>query len=144
MAAIQFQPGPSTGNFTATVVDNNGAPTNVLEASQPFAVNCSWTLDRATNNMLGGQWEPDVYAESIGPGAELKANNAPVVVPLAFSNVDPASDTAVVTVTAGTFPDPPAPGTSSTYKLVTTLTHRNFGSVTNIAAIEEGPVVRII
>jgi hypothetical protein len=87
--------------------------------------------------LLGGQWEVSVYVESIGPGPEKLVGTSTVLL-----NGGQTYNT-TVTVTAGTLPDNPGPPESGVYKLVTVLTHRNFGNITNVAAVVEGPVLRI-
>lgn len=138
MANIQFPNalfGP--GVFTATVQDNNGAPTEVLEAGVPFRIRTAWTIGPLAALLLGGQWTVTTFVESIGPGPEQEIGHT--TVPLNGS----AAYNAVVTVPASTLPNDPPPPTSGVYKLVTVLTHRNFGKISNVAAVAEGPVVRI-
>jgi hypothetical protein len=138
MADIQF---PNTilgpGTFTATVVDNNGAPSTVLEADTDFTVETAWTIDALSAALLGGEWEVSAYVESIGPGPEQLVGTTTVALTGATSY------NAVVTVPGGTLPNDPGPPNSGVYKLVTVLTHRNFTKITNIAALVEGPVLRI-
>ena len=138
MAGIQFPNqllGP--GSFDAQVLDNNGAPATVLEASEDFSIKTGWSIDALSAVLLGGQWEVSAYVESIGPGPEQLVGST--VVPLDGST----AYNATVTVAKGTLPDNPGPPQSGVYKLVTVLTHRNFGKITNIAAVVEGPVLRI-
>ena len=139
MADMQFPNvllGP--GTFTAAVIDNNGAPSSVLEANQPFTIQCSWNISALAALLLGGQWQVAAYVESIGAGPEQEVGAA-VTVALNGGT----SYNATIVVPANTLPDDPAPPLSGTYKLVTLLTHRNFGHVTDVAAVVEGPIVRI-
>ena len=55
-----------------------------------------------------------------------------------MTNMLKASGTGTIAVTLK-----PAPPDSGVYKLVTVLTHRNFGSVSDVSAVEEGPFLRI-
>ncbi len=48
-----------------------------------------------------------------------------------------------IVVAAGTLPNNLPAGQSGTYKLVTLLTHVNFGAVSDVAAVAEGPILRI-
>jgi hypothetical protein len=48
-----------------------------------------------------------------------------------------------IVVPANTLPDNPGPGQSPSYKVVMLLTHRNFGLVTDVVGVVEGPVLRI-
>jgi hypothetical protein len=139
MSDIQFPNillGP--GTVTATVLDNNGAPATVLEAGDPFTVHAEWTISPLAALLLGGQWELAAYVESIGPGPEQQVGPT-VIVPLTGAT----NYSADITVPANTLPDDPAPPTSGVYKTVTVLTHRNFGLVTDVVGIVEGPVLRI-
>jgi hypothetical protein len=138
MSGIQFPTillGP--GNFNARLRDNNGNPSEVMEASLPFTIEARWNIDALSALLLGGQWEVTAYVESIGPGPERSLGT--VTVPLDGGR----NYSAVITVPANTLPDnPPAPN-SGVYKLVTVLTHRNFTKITNLSGISEGPIVRI-
>jgi hypothetical protein len=139
MASIQFPNillGP--GTFDATLVDNNGSPSSVLDASVPFHIDCSWTISPLAALLLGGQWELSAYVESIGPGPE-KEIGALVTVPLTGTT----NYSATIVVPANTLPVNPAPPVSGTYKMVMLLTHRNFAHVTDVAGVVEGPLVRI-
>ena len=139
MAAMQFPNvllGP--GTFDATIIDNNGAPSSVLEASAPFTIQCSWSISALAALLLGGQWQLAAYVESIGPGPEQEVGAA-VTVPLNGGT----NYNANIVVPANTLPDNPGPGQSGSYKVVMLLTHRNFGLVTDVAGVVEGPVVRI-
>lgn len=138
MAGIQFPfkaLGP--GTFTAVLQDNDGNPSDVLDAGQDFRIEAEWEIDAQSARLLGGQWEVTGYVESIGPGGEQSLGT--IVVPLNGGR----NYKGVITVPAGTLPDDPGQPTSGVYKLVTVLTHRNFKQITNVAGISEGPVVRI-
>ena len=139
MADIQFPNalfGP--GTFTADVLDNNGAPASVLEASAPFTIRTQWTVDPLFALLVGGDWEVAAYVEAIGPGAEQQVGPTRTV-PLDGGT----SYSTDITVGAGTLPDDLGPGQYRAYKLVTLLTHRNFGVVSDVAAVAEGPILRI-
>ena len=139
MADMQFPNvllGP--GTFTATLTDNNGSPSTVLEAAAPFTIQCSWTISPLAALLLGGEWQVAAYVESMGPGPEQEVG-APVTIALNGNT----NYSANIVVPANTLPNNPAPPFSGAYKLVTLLTHRNFGNVTDVAAVVEGPIVRI-
>lgn len=139
MADLQFPNvllGP--GTFDATVIDNNGVPSSVLEADQQFTIETSWNISALAALLLGGEWQVAAYVESIGAGPEQQIG-ATVTVPLNGGT----NYSATVIVPANTLPDDPAPPASGAYKLVTLLTHVNFGKVTDVAAVVEGPIVRI-
>jgi hypothetical protein len=139
MADIQF---PNVtfpaSTFTAELIDNNGAPSTVLDAGLEFTVKADWTISALAALLMGGQWEVAAYAESIGPGVEKQIGDT-VVKPLDGSTTYNAE----IKVPATTLPDNLGPGESGAYKVVVLLTHRNFGKVSDVAAIVEFPVVRI-
>ncbi|HWM59549.1 MAG TPA: hypothetical protein VNO83_17100 [Pseudonocardia sp.] len=126
---------PST--FTAVLNDNNGNPSSVLDAGTDITVDANWEISQLAALLLGGEWEVAAYAESIGPGPEVKLGA--VTVPLNGGT----TYSATITVPATTLPNPPAAGESGAYKVVVLLTHRNFGQVSDVSAIVEFPVVRI-
>jgi hypothetical protein len=124
------------GTFNATVVDNNGT---VLDAGTPFEIQATWQVSPLAALLMGGQWEVAAYVESVGSGPEQQIGPTSIVA--LDGRTGPYSTTIVVP--AGTLPDNPAPPDSGVYKLVTVLTHRNFGSVSDVSAVEEGPFLRI-
>jgi hypothetical protein len=139
MADIQFPNvlfGP--GAFNVSVLDNNGSPASVLDAGLPFTIHAEWTIDPLAALLLGGEWQVAAYVESIGPGREQQVGPTQTV-PL---NGGTSYQTDVI-VAANTLPDNLPPGESGAYKLVTLLTHRNFGVVSDVAAVAEGPILRI-
>jgi hypothetical protein len=140
MADIQF---PSTffdpGTFTAVVNDNNNAPSTVLDAGQPFTISTTTDLSENARIFLGGTLDYAAYVEAIGPGVEQQVGATESFV---LNNTSPINVT--ITVPANTLPDNLGPGQSGAYKLVVLMTHRNVaGVVTDIAAVVEGPVLRI-
>jgi hypothetical protein len=128
----------SPGTFTADLIDNNGVPSTVLDAGTEFKVKAEWRISALAALLMGGQWEVAAYAESIGPGVEKQIGNT-VVKPLDGSTVYNAE----ITVPPTTLPNNLGPGESGAYKIVVLLTHRNFGAVSDVAAVVEFPVVRI-
>jgi len=126
------------GTFNATVLDNNGAPSAVLEAGNQFTISTNWTISALAALLLGGEWQVAAYVESIGPGPEQQIGPT-VTVPLSGAT----NYNADIVIPPNTLPDDPAPPISGTYKLVTLLTHRNFGSVTDVSGVVEGPILRI-
>jgi hypothetical protein len=144
MAEIHYFPNPinARGKFEATVNDTAGLPTNVLEASLDFTVDCKWDVDQDTANILGGTWHVDLYAESIGAGFEGRLGGA-------FVNVVPGQKdyAATIRVPANTLTnDPPVHplnDDSSVYKLVVVLRHHNGNVTTSITALSDGPIVLV-
>ncbi|WP_328472312.1 hypothetical protein OHA21_09525 [Actinoplanes sp. NBC_00393] len=138
MARIQFPNrlfGP--GDFFAEVVDNNGDPTEVLEAGDSFEIRTKWDIGLLAALLMGGEWTVSTYVESLGPGPEKLIGTT--TLPLDGSTAYKAT----VHVPANTLPNDPPPPTGGVYKMVTVLTHRNFKKISNVAAVAEGPVVRI-
>jgi hypothetical protein len=138
MADIQFPNvllGP--GTFDAQILDTNGAPSTVLEASQPFTIHCDWSISALAALLLGGEWQVAAYVEAIGPGPEQEVGE--VDLPLTGAT----NYSADIVVAANTLPDNPAPPFSGAYKVVVLLTRRNFGRVSDVAGVVDGPVVRI-
>lgn len=138
MSDIQF---PNTllgpGNFFAELQDNDGSPTQVLEAGRPIRIHTYWRISPVAASLLGGQWVVKVYVESIGPGPEKLIGTETRAVN-GGQNYE-----ATVLVPPNTLENNPPETTSGLYKVVTLLTHRNFGANSTVAAVAEGPVVRI-
>jgi len=126
------------GNFTADVVDNNDAPSNVLDAGLPFTIKCSWDISPLAALLMGGDFDVAAYVESIGPGVERQVG--PTETRALNGGTAFAAD---IVVPANTLPNNLAPGESGAYKVVTLLTHRNFGQISDVSAVVEGPVLRI-
>lgn len=137
MANIQF-PALGAGTFTATVLDNNASASTVLEASKAIRIEVVWTIDDESARVLGGQWEVAAYVESIGPGPERQIGPTRVVTLDGRKNYG-----TTIVVPPNTLPDNPAPPNSGLYKVATVLLLRNFGKITDVAAIDESPMVRI-
>ena len=138
MPAIQFPNALFEGDVNATVLDNDGAPSTVLEAGKQFTIRVNWTVSPLAARLLGGEWQLAAYVESIGPGPERQVGRT-VTVPLTGGTTYRAD----LRVDANTLPNNPAPPTSGVYKVATVLTHRNFGVITDVAGLVEGPVLRI-
>ena len=110
----------------------------VLEASQPFRIEAVWSIDAESARVLGGQWEVSAYVESFGPGPDLQVGPTQVL-PLDGS----LNYGTVIVVPAGTFPDNPAAPSPGVYKVIGVLLLRNHNLVTDVAAVAEGPLLRI-
>jgi hypothetical protein len=125
------------GEIGAVVLVDNSVPSNnVVDGDRPFQVRISWRVrPPVVATVLDGTWTVDLYAESMGPGVEIKAGT----VNIPATGV--ATYTATITVPAGRLnaESSPAPA-SGVYKLVEVLTYRNrLGTKTEIAAFSEGP-----
>ena len=129
----------SPGDFNAVLVDNNGAPSTVLDAGLPFMINADWTISPLAALLMGGNWEVAAYAEAIGPGEEKQVGPTRTV-PLNGTT----TYSTVINVGPNELPDNLPAGQSGAYKIVVLLTHRGVnGAVSDVAAVVELPVVRI-
>jgi len=137
MNDIQFPP-TGSGTLTISVVDNNGSSRTVLEASKPFTIEAVWTIDAESARVLGGRWELSAYVESFGPGFEGQVGPTRLQ-PL---NGNTTYNDAIV-VPANTFPDNPAAPSPGVYKVIVVLLLRNNNLITDVAAVAEGPLLRI-
>jgi hypothetical protein len=126
------------GTFNAQLLDNNGAPSTVLEAGSDIFIKTEWEISSLAALLMGGYFEVAAYVESIGPGPEQQVG-ATVTVPLNGGTTFAAQ----ITVPGGTLPNNLPPGQSGAYKVVVLLTHRNFGKISDVSAVVEFPVVRI-
>jgi hypothetical protein len=126
------------GTFNADVLDNNGAPSSVLDAGLPFTIRCSWDISPLAALLLGGEFQVATYVEAIGQGPEQQVG--PTVTRALNGGTSFAAD---ILVPANTLPNNVPPGQSGAYKVVTLLTHRNFGQISDVSAVVEGPVLRI-
>jgi hypothetical protein len=126
------------GDISAVVlVDNDTPGNNVVDAGKEFQVQVSWKVEPAVvATVLDGTWTVDLYAESIGPGDEIKVGSVDVPATGATSY------SGTVKVPVGTLRAESAPApTSGVYKLVEVLTYRNtLGVKSEIAAFSEGPI----
>jgi hypothetical protein len=137
---IQFaDPTFAPSTFDAEVLDNNGAPKTVLDAGTDFIIRTRMDLSDDARLVLGGKFQVAAYVESIGPGPEQQVG--PTVTHVNNGTTPVVLD---ILVGGGTLPNNPPPGQSGAYKVVTLLTHLdNAGNVDDVAAVAEGPVVRI-
>src|SRR5262245_55010106 len=73
MADIQFAPNSEAeGQFDVRVIDNNGSPTNVVEAGTAFNIEVRWRYSNGGNPEFAGDWVFQAFVESIGPGVEKR------------------------------------------------------------------------
>lgn len=130
---------PLVGDIDAAVlVDNSPPPNNIVDAGKAFQVKASWRVEPAVvATVLDGTWTVDLYAESIGPGDEIKVGTVDVPATGATSYAG------TINVPVGTLKAESAPPPNSgVYKLAEVLTYRNsLGVKTEIAAFSEGPMV---
>ncbi|NMO52473.1 hypothetical protein HH310_14885 [Actinoplanes sp. TBRC 11911] len=137
MADIQFPNALFAGTFTAQIIDPSGAPVSVVDADGDFQIKADWDVGALAALFLAGEFTVKTYVESIGPGEEKEIATGTQAVngSQLYSKL--------LNVPAGTLKKESA-NDSGVYKVVTLLTHRNsFGTLTTLAAIEDGPVVYV-
>ena len=80
MATVDIGPVAVNGQLDVIVVDPVGdAPTNVIRASDPFRVDCSWFLDGPLASSLGGKWRVELLGEGQGPAIEFELPAAALI-----------------------------------------------------------------
>ncbi len=128
-------------------------PNHVLDPSQSFNITMEWKLSGPGATLwlsnaigVGENWSVDVFAESMGPGPEMRIGSTTVSV------TDPSIHTFItsVPVAAYTLPEgnPGPSGPSGLYKLVCScFLNSNLvgssGEGYDISGYMEGPVIRI-
>ena len=128
MATFEILPGVAPGgfvvsNFTATVVDAGQSPTNIIRATDQFAVEVKWTTSGPLSAHLPGNWHVFAFLESIGTGPDFDFNADVSPIPLTPGAGD-INYTAKVTVPANTVKIPPGhPREAMPMKLVVTVTY---------------------
>jgi hypothetical protein len=133
MSAFQVNPIFSipTGELTAQILDNNGAPVAQVEAASDFQIRVRWNFDTANPGWLIPV-RIRAFADEIGGPFDAALPSADVLL-ATFPN--PGS--VVLTVTANTLPDP-AP-TSSVYRIVVVLAGEG-AQFHDISAFDEATV----
>jgi hypothetical protein len=135
MGALQFAP-PFTGDFDVTaVVDNNGSPADILEASTDFFVEGTLWVQAA--NLLDGDARVTVYADQ--HGGQFDDPIGTVMIPLTGDIPSTSPAQWRVRVPAGTLPNAPAGG-SGIYELSVLLEVFNSGgTLLGVSAFEHLP-----
>jgi hypothetical protein len=153
----QFDPdkGPLfTGEFTSVIVVDPAIPGHVpnlvIDPTKDFNIELKWKLEGSDVPLylaaLGGNWDIQVYAESIGPGPDFRIANASIP---AGPPVTPALYATTLTVPAGTLPEEnPTPSNtdpSGVYKIVVTVFLDSvLGSPGfDICGFSEGPIIKV-
>jgi hypothetical protein len=128
------------GQFNATVIDNNDAPSSNIDATLPFTVKCDISLEPNLAVLLasGTVWTASAYIESIGGGQEKLIGSRSV------AHVNGTKDylAVIINVPAGTVLKPVA-GESGVYKMAVVLTYSAGPNDSRLSAVVEGPFVRI-
>jgi hypothetical protein len=132
MPNIQFFPVP-VGTFTASVVDNNGAPSNVVEAGRDFFVDGN--IDLTAGNIITGTMTVTAYADEVGGPFDARIGSTTVAIP------GDGNFPYRVTVLANTLSNPPT--SSGVYELTAVLAHNtSTATLTNVTAFEDLEQVR--
>ena len=123
-------------------------PNLVLDPSKPFTIECEWRLTGADVPLymaaLDDNWIVECFAESLGPGPELRIGTA--TVPKGSVSGTTRTFSATVNVPAGTLPEgAPSSTVSGIYKLVTAVfLNSSIGAVGyDITGFAEGPVIKV-
>jgi len=142
---LEFPPAMSGSGPDVQVIDPGGAPNTIIRVVDPFTIRVRFAVDQPGASLLGGQWLIRAYAESVGPGDEKQiGNTVQLNVSAGVPGGPPArlEYTADVNVPANTLDDE-GPTSSGVYKIVTIVTHRNFGGPTVLAGFSEGPMIQM-
>lgn len=127
----------------------------VIDPSLPFQVKMDWQLDGTTagagnvHATIGGlttpNWRVDVYAESMGPGPEIKIHGNATAVPIGAAGPLPMRWSYTAVIPAGTLSQHSvaAGGPSGVYKLCTVVfANSTPGTGTpDICGYCEGPMI---
>jgi hypothetical protein len=123
----------------------------VVDPSQPFDVTVEWEIFGALVPLwlagLAPDWNVSVFAESIGPGPEVKLGSTTVaktaVQPCTVPKPNCSKYTATVTVPPNTITEDVG-NDSGTYKLVATVfLNSNLGTPGfDLTGFREGPILR--
>ena len=123
----------------------------VLDPSKPFRIEVDWQIDGILAPLwltaLGGDWRVETYAESIGPGPEVRIGQTSVPVASPGAAV-PVKYQAVINVGAGAsnLVEHSVNGPSGTYKLVTTIFLNSSipGPIGyDVCGFCEGPIIKV-
>ena len=120
---IQVPLGTSPGTISSFVHDNDQNPTNVLEATAPFAMHVAFSIDPVLAAILGPgpNWRVEVYADQLGGGFDALVGSQTV-------NHLPAQTSYTTHVQCGPLGiNNPGAGQSNLYKLAVVLTYANGG-----------------
>lgn len=133
MADIQY-PAAGASTFTAKVVDNDGDPSAVLDASKDFTVKCR--IDLNSGDIVTGEMTATVFADELGGSFDEKIGAETVSIP-----GDDIYDVEVK-VTKNTLPENPTG--SGIYRMAALLTHKNdAGNDTELTAFEDLGTFRV-
>jgi hypothetical protein len=123
---------------TATVLDPDGTPNNILDAPQGGSVQVDWSFNGASSGILPLlTFTVALYADPVGPGTNVVAGSATV----GPGNPGPNYSVNIPLVTN----NPAAPNflAPDAYRLTTLITTVLGGSSFNIAGFVDGPIIQV-
>ncbi len=141
------------GEFNNVRIVQGGLPGHVsnlvIDPTADFEIELEWQIDGVlfnVNGVLGNiaapnNWHIDVYAERMGPGADLSIyhGHQPGAAPVA--NL-PARWSHTCNIPASTLPEHAGPGQSGVYKLVIVVfANTSIAGAHDIIGFYEGPVI---
>jgi len=131
-------------DFQAEAHEHGGVdPTTIIRDDQSWALTVSWRTEGFLNGWIGGEWHLHVYAESLGPGPEVRLTDLPED---HFPALEPAEGSSSYSkhfqVDAGAL-QAGVDGVTL-YKIVTALTYVNLaGNYAPMACHADGPIIQI-
>jgi hypothetical protein len=132
-----------TGTLSLTITDASGiAPTNIIQQALGCTVNLTWTmsgLNVPVEVAALGDFNPQVFLERQGPGAELAFAGAAVPVAGGAPSGPPPTRTYTAAI-------PVPPGVAvGLYRLTAVVTRTLPGGIpTGMAAFEDGPILQVV
>ena len=126
-----------SGAIDTQVHDTGGAPINIVRLSDPWHVHIQWNVTGSIVPLINGTWHIKVYAESMGPGAEMEVGSLDVLVNAEALVGMTRSYNRLIVV-----PGNLAGLTDGVYRVTTVLTIENGGSRGMIAAFDQGPLMQ--
>jgi hypothetical protein len=121
--SIQVPLGSPSGSISSFVHDNDQNPTTVLEATKPFQMHVTFSIDPVLAAILGPgpNLRVEVYADQLGGGLDALVGSTNV-------NHNPVQTNYTTHVACGPLGiNSPGTGQSNLYKLAVVLTYANGG-----------------
>ncbi|MBI1278663.1 MAG: hypothetical protein GC179_11105 [Anaerolineaceae bacterium] len=126
-----------SGTIDTQVHDTDLQPLNIVRLSDPWHVHVQWSVNGSIVPLIAGTWHVRVYAESMGPGAEMEVGSLDVAV-----NAEPLSGLSRSYDRRIIVPANLAGLTDGVYRITTVLTIDNGGARGMIAAFDQGPLMQ--
>ncbi len=124
-------------------------PNLVIDPTRNFDIELEWKIEGFDVPLylaaLGGNWDVEVFAESLGPGPELRIAQTTVAAGPPGGTLHTYATTVTVVAPSGLLEGNPGPGPSGVYKLVVTVfLNSNLGAPGfDICGFAEGPVFKV-